>query len=95
VARLLAAVPSGSHLVITHPASDLPATATATAEMAQRLNRLMAQQVIPRSHAEISRFFHGLELVEPGIVRGPEWRPDSERGQTVPSNMWSGLARKP
>jgi hypothetical protein len=95
VTRLLSAVPSGSHLVITHPASDLQATATATAEMAQRLNRLMAQKVTPRSHAEITRFFDGLELIEPGIVRGPEWRPDTEDHRTVPSNMWSGVARKP
>jgi S-adenosyl methyltransferase len=95
VTRLMAAVPPGSHLVISHPASDLRATAEATAEMARRLNRLMAQRVIPRSHAEITRFFEGLELLEPGIVRGPEWRPDSGRGTTVPSNMWAGLARKP
>ena len=29
-----------------------------------------------RSAAEIAAFFDGLELVEPGVVFLPEWRPD-------------------
>lgn len=92
VARLLAELPTGSHLVITHPASDLQAKAMA--EMAQRVNRLMAQQVTPRSHAQVSGFFDGLELVEPGVVRAPEWRPDSEHGASVPCTMWGGVGRR-
>jgi hypothetical protein len=93
VTRLLAAVPSGSYLVISHPASDI--NATAMADMAQRLNRLMAQKVTPRSHADVSRFFDRLKLIEPGVVRIPEWHPDAESDPTVPSPMWGGLARKP
>ena len=39
----------------------------ASAEVARRLNRLVAQQGTYRSHAEVTRFFDGLELIEPGL----------------------------
>jgi hypothetical protein len=93
VARLMDAVPSGSYLVISHPASDIETVAMAG--MAMRLSQLMAQKVTPRSHADISRFFDSLELIEPGVVRAPEWRPESEAGATGPSTMWAGVAQKP
>jgi hypothetical protein len=94
VTRLRAAVPPGSHLVISHPASDLQAEQMGA--MAKSLNRVMAQKVTPRSYADVSRFFDGLDLVEPGIVRASEWRPDPafDPGTTT-STMWSGIARFP
>jgi hypothetical protein len=92
VTRLRAAVPPGSHLVISHPANDLQAEQMGA--MAKSLNRVMAQKVTPRSYADVSRFFDGLDLVEPGIVRASEWRPDPafDPGTTT-STMWSGIAR--
>ncbi len=93
VAQLLAAVPSGSYLVIAHPASDIEANAMA--DMAKRLNQLMAQQVALRSHAEVSRFFEGLTMVEPGVVRAPRWRPGSDLEAASASTMWGGVGRKP
>jgi hypothetical protein len=93
VRRLLAAVPSGSYLVISHPASDIQATAMAG--MAAKLNALMAQQVKPRSKAEVSEFFDGLNLVEPGLIRCPEWRPDDPEDAAGKSTMWGGVALKP
>jgi S-adenosyl methyltransferase len=92
-ARLMDAVPSGSYLVISHPASDIEAAAMAN--MATQLSQLMAQKVTPRSHAEVSRFFDGLELIEPGVIRAPEWRPESEADAAGASTMWAGVARKP
>ena len=91
VKHLVEAVPSGSYLVISHPANDIRATEMAA--MATRLNRLMAQKVTPRSRADVTRFFAGLDLIEPGIVRAPEWRPDP--GTSGASTMWSAIARKP
>ena len=93
VDRLMAAVPSGSYLVISHPANDIEPEKMAN--MAQRLNQLMAQKVALRSRAEISRYFDGLELVDPGVVRAPEWRPISPAEAASPSTMWGGVARKP
>jgi hypothetical protein len=93
VARLIDAVPPGSYLMVCHPASDLQAAAMA--DMAKRLSTLMAQRVKPRSREEVTRFFGGLELVEPGVVRVPEWRPASPEDAQGRSTMWGGVARKP
>jgi S-adenosyl methyltransferase len=93
VRRLMAAVPDGSYLVISHPAADIQAAAMAG--MATRLNQLMAQQVKPRSKAEVTAFFDGLNLVEPGVVRCPEWRPDRPEDAAGKSTMWGGVAQKP
>ena len=48
-----------------------------------------------RSRAQVLRFFDGLELVEPGLIRAPEWRPDSPEDTANPAEMWAGVARKP
>jgi O-methyltransferase involved in polyketide biosynthesis len=93
VRRLMAAVPAGSYLVISHPAADLQAAAMAG--MATKLNQLMAQRVKPRSKAEVTAFFDGLDLVEPGVIRCPEWRPDLPEDAAGKSTMWGGVARKP
>jgi hypothetical protein len=86
-------MPSGSYLVISHPAADIQAAAMAG--MATRLNQLMAQRVKPRSKDEVTAFFDGLDLVEPGVIRCPEWRPDNPEDAAGKSTMWGGVARKP
>ena len=93
VRRLMAAVTGGSYLVISHPASDIQAAAMAG--MATRLNQLMAQRVKPRSKAEVTAFFDGLGLVDPGVIRCPEWRPDRPEDAAGKSTMWGGVAEKP
>jgi O-methyltransferase involved in polyketide biosynthesis len=93
VRRLMAAVPAGSYLVISHPAADLQAAAMAG--MATKLNQLMAQRVKPRTRAEVTAFFDGLDLVEPGVIRCPEWHPDHPEDAAGKSTMWGGVARKP
>jgi hypothetical protein len=65
------------------------------AGMATRLNQLMAQRVKPRSKAEVTAFFDGLDLVEPGVIRVPEWRPDHPEDAAGKSTMWGGVAEKP
>jgi SAM-dependent methyltransferase len=93
VSTLLDAVPSGSYLVISHPAADIETEAMA--QMAQRLNKLMAEKVTFRTQAEAARFFEGLELVEPGMVRVQQWRPDTEIEAKSPAALWGGVGRKP
>jgi S-adenosyl methyltransferase len=93
VRRLMAAVPAGSYLVISHPAADIQAAAMAG--MARSLNALMAQRVKPRSKDAVTAFFDGLDLLEPGVVRCPEWRPDRPEDAAGKSTMWGGVARKP
>jgi hypothetical protein len=48
-----------------------------------------------RRHAAVMRFFHGLEIVEPGVVVIQEWRPDSQAGAALPSALWGGVGHKP
>jgi hypothetical protein len=40
------------------------------------------------------RFFDGMDLVEPGLVRVEEWRPEPGEGETGRSALWCALARK-
>jgi S-adenosyl methyltransferase len=92
VRRLVAAMPAGSYLAISHPAADIQAAAMASATT--RLNELMAQRAKPRSKDEVTAFFDGLDLVEPGVIRCPEWRPDRPEDAAGKSTMWSGVAKK-
>jgi S-adenosyl methyltransferase len=49
-----------------------------------------------RSVAEITSWFDGLQLVEPGVVSITEWRPDpAEVGRTAPINSYGGVGRLP
>jgi len=92
VKLLMDTVAPGSYLVIVHPSSDI--RPEASAKMAANLNRMVAQKRTYRGHADVSRFFSGLELVEPGVVPVPEWRPDSESEAKEPTLAWCGVARK-
>ena len=93
VTTLMDGLPSGSYLVLAHPASDVrPAS---QAEMTRRVNeRMSGPQATMRDRAAISRFFDGLDLVEPGVVQPQQWRP--EPGVIGPDQVtaWCGVARK-
>ena len=91
VRRYLDAVPSGSYLVISHPASDGGVANRATA----RYNQLVSKGMRRRSREEFEAFFEGLELVEPGIVPMHEWRPDpGDVGATGASPAYCAVGRK-
>jgi hypothetical protein len=92
VATLLDAVPPGSYLALSHVASDIDPEKIA--EATERLNQLSHQHFTLRDHAQVTRFFDGLELLEPGVVRVEEWRPVSELDQQYRSAVWGGVARK-
>jgi hypothetical protein len=92
VATLMSALPAGSYLAISHPASDIDAEAMA--KMADVLNKTMAEKVTFRDRAAVSEFFAGLDLVEPGLVQASKWRPASEMEAASPAALWAGVARK-
>lgn len=93
VARLMAAVPAGSYLTLSHPARDI--NISQVPRLASRLNELMPAKLTFRSRPEVARLFAGLDLVEPGLVRVPDWRPDSDLDTANPAAVWGGVARKP
>ena len=93
VARLLDAVPSGSYLAISHAGSDL-----LDREMLESLEGAwrgrMQQQITWRTREQVLRLFAGTDLVEPGLVRVEEWRPDSGPGDGRKSAYWAAVGRK-
>jgi hypothetical protein len=93
VATLLDAVPSGSYLAISHMGSDLMA-AQALQEMNEVWKRQSQQQYTPRRRDQVARFFDGMDLVEPGLVRVEEWRPQPGTSVERKSIMWSAVGRK-
>jgi len=92
VAELMAACAPGSYLVISHPASDIDAEPHT--EMVRRMNESMTQQVTLRDRAGVAALFGGLELVPPGVVRVPQWRPDTDLEAASPAVLWAGVAGK-
>ncbi|MHA6617850.1 SAM-dependent methyltransferase [Pseudonocardia sp. DLS-67] len=94
VDRLVAALPSGSYVAISHPTPEVdPDKIRAGVEM---WNAGGGAQMTIRSKAELLRFFDGLELLEPGVVSDSLWRPDPiEVGEPVPVYHFGGVARKP
>ncbi|MEU8378199.1 SAM-dependent methyltransferase [Streptosporangium sp. NPDC048865] len=72
VATLRRAVAPGSHLVLSHLASDArPKAARRVAEIYDRASAPLAA----RTGKEVARLFDGLDVVRPGVVNLPEWRP--------------------
>lgn len=63
----------GSHLVISHLTHDSEAGKAAAIE---KLYTRATNPAVARSRVEIERFFDGFELLEPGIVGLPWWRPE-------------------
>jgi S-adenosyl methyltransferase len=92
VADLLAAVPPGSYLALSHPTSDLQQGQVRA--MVAQLNTLVAEKVTTRDRDQVARFFAGLELTEPGLVNISEWRPEAGSAEE-PAALWVGVARKP
>lgn len=93
VRRLLAAVPSGSHLVVSHPTTEVDGEAMTAA--VEYWNREGSLPMTLRTRAELGRFFEGVEVLEPGIVSCPRWRPDTTDGQVADVTHFAGVGRKP
>jgi hypothetical protein len=87
----MAAVPPGSYLVIPHPAADVQTEAVA--QVAAQYNQHVVTGQTRRTREQVTGFFNGLELLAPGVVQTPQWRPEAPpAGLPVP--MWAGVARK-
>ncbi|MBC9727565.1 SAM-dependent methyltransferase [Streptomyces sp. TRM68367] len=93
IRRYMAGLPSGSHLVV----SDGTATSEGMIAASEAYNKSGAVPYYVRKAEEIAGLFDGLDLVEPGIVRVTDWRP--ELGETarpaVPVDAYGGVGRKP
>jgi tRNA A58 N-methylase Trm61 len=88
VARLRDALAPGSYLVLCH------ATSESRPAVAQAIENVYTRSVTTgsriRSRAEILRFFDGFDLVDPGLVYMPQWRPESPDDVPAdPSQLWA------
>ena len=93
VGRLVDAVPPGSYLVVSHPTGDLDEDigAAITGSVNQRMR---ATPMTLRSHAEVSRFFDGLDVLPPGLVPQNRW-PDRAAQDDSDIGCYGGVGRKP
>jgi S-adenosyl methyltransferase len=94
VRALVDAIPSGSYLTVAHPASDVDQHVGPA--LRQLSTRMGGTRAVPRTHQEISRFFDGLEMVEPGLVQLHRWRPGTgldDTGRDLAA--YGAVARKP
>jgi O-methyltransferase involved in polyketide biosynthesis len=95
VDTLMGAVPAGSHLAVSHSATDIfPREMKA---FVRTMNEGLSERdkAVHRSREEITRFFCGLDLIEPGVVQISKWRPGSAAEAAASTFLWSGVACKP
>jgi S-adenosyl methyltransferase len=97
VRSLRDAVPSGSYIVITHAATEQNEP-----DRLDAVETVYRQSTSPfhfRSREQIAALFEGFELVEPGLVYLPLWRPESDDDLLLDnpqrSNGYIGVGRKP
>jgi SAM-dependent methyltransferase len=93
VARYKELLPPGSYLLLTH-FSNYSEQARG---LEQVLLRMLGRGQL-RGREEITRFFDGFDLVQPGIVHLPEWQPDEpvEYPLDISGLLYlGGLGRKP
>ena len=93
ISRLTAPLVPGSYLAISHGTEDGRDGTTFVRDIYRRGGLGLRS----RSRAEVEALFAGWELVEPGVVWVPQWRPewpDDPRRRPEDSLFYGGVARK-
>lgn len=94
VRRLMDALPSGSYLSLNDGTSVIAPEEFQEAQ--EDYNQSGALPYVLRTPDEIASFFNGLELVEPGVVSCPRWRPEpTQFGPPADVDAFGGVGRKP
>jgi O-methyltransferase involved in polyketide biosynthesis len=92
VHRLMDALPPGSYLDL----ADGTSSAAAIVEAQEGYNDTGAVPYVLRTPAEIASFFDGLQVIEPGVVSCPRWRPGpGPVGPPADTDVFGGVGRKP
>ena len=102
VARLVDALAPGGYVVVSHAASE--AFDHLFAQSANKEDVYRQRTATPgtsRTRSEVERFFTGLEVVDPGVVRLGEWWPDPDESAQADElalagghGSWVGIGRK-
>lgn len=97
IERFKAVLPSGSYVTIGVWTYD-DAPREVMAKYAE-LTKTLSTPGAPRPRAKVLEYFEGLEMVEPGLVHSPQWRPDGpddlSYDEPERSVTWVGVGRKP
>ncbi|WP_242895042.1 SAM-dependent methyltransferase [Actinomadura litoris] len=94
VAALREACAPGGYLVVSHFTHEAePGKSAAIGKLYDRATSPM----VARSHAEILRFFDGWDLLDPGLVYVPLWRPEGGEVDGRPERflVFGGVGRRP
>ena len=94
IGRLMERTAPGSYLAIAHPTIEI--TGEQMLEAIRQWNQFGKPPGIHRTPQQIENLFQGLELIEPGIVSCPRWRPEATPfGEPDEMDQFGGVARKP
>lgn len=95
VDRLVDQLAPGSYLVLSQTTGDFDPEGAARAAAMYKARGMTLR---PRSRAELTAFFHGLELVDPGVSLSADWHPELGEVVDVPGDEpipgYAGAARK-
>jgi hypothetical protein len=95
VATLRDALSPGSYLALSHGTADFHPPGVA-GEAATTYENATAPLVL-RTFEQVSAFFDGFELMEPGLVQAPLWRPDGKPPRPkdlAKLGIYAGVGRK-
>jgi len=86
-------LPAGSHLVLTHATGDFHR------DEVDEVTKVYQRSTAPlraRSYDEVLPLFAGFDLVEPGLVQVPMWRPDTEfdHDEVARTPVYGAIGRK-
>lgn len=89
VARYVQAMTSGSFLVVSHGAG-------ADERLLQYGRQLYGQPITPRTREDIRALLADTQLVDPGVVWTPQWRPEFDPGHHPErARIYAAVGRKP
>jgi len=88
VARYVHALSAGSFVALSHLTADDMKEESAAVVEAMRNSR---DPMYFRSYAEVAALFETLDVVEPGVVSAPDWRPDQNAAQQA--GVYVGIGR--
>ncbi len=96
VRRLVDSVPSGSYLVLSDGTNAIHGHQGQGQAAQEDYNESGAEPYCLRSPEQLARFFDGVDLVDPGVVSCPLWRPDAGIvGALTEVDAFCGVGRKP
>jgi hypothetical protein len=74
----------GSMLILSHASTDGGPRTQEQGAAASAVYQRGGSSLVMRDRLEIQGFFQGFEMIEPGVVRMPNWRPDGPVDQEDP-----------